>query len=242
MPSSLVSVLLVLASAFCAAAASADSHQHQNAVVLHHRIHHPIAPQLPFSQRALVLPDSSFQPLQSPADYIAQVALHLDGLALNLDDLWYQLALERTDDKAEAQWDVSAVKLCHLASSKFEQVVLHASAGPESAPFALDYFLSPVPHDGSCHQPTKKKTKSEPLVAQLDSFASKINALNTTISVRLPGLPPLPELRTPPPLTETGEPVVPVPEKSFLQKYWLYIVAVLIALLMSGGPPEEEKK
>jgi hypothetical protein len=37
-------------------------------------------------------------------------------------------------------------------------------------------------------------------------------------------------LRTPPPLTQDGEPVKPEPEKSFLQKYWMYIAVVLLAL------------
>ena len=39
-----------------------------------------------------------------------------------------------------------------------------------------------------------------------------------------------PQLRVPPPLTATGDPVVQVPEKTFLQKYWLYIVIALGAL------------
>ena len=40
-------------------------------------------------------------------------------------------------------------------------------------------------------------------------------------------------LRTPPPLTAEGEPVKPEPEKTFLQKYWLYIVAAMFALRKS---------
>lgn len=39
-----------------------------------------------------------------------------------------------------------------------------------------------------------------------------------------------PQLRVPPPLTATGDPIVPEPEKTFLQKYWHYIVIALIAL------------
>jgi hypothetical protein len=39
-----------------------------------------------------------------------------------------------------------------------------------------------------------------------------------------------PELRTPPPLTPQGEPVQPVPEQSFIQKYWIYILIALGAL------------
>jgi hypothetical protein len=55
------------------------------------------------------------------------------------------------------------------------------------------------------------------------------------------GFPYRPELRAPPPLTATGDPVVQVPEKTFLQKYWLYLVIALGAVrtlhfLFSMGP------
>ena len=39
-----------------------------------------------------------------------------------------------------------------------------------------------------------------------------------------------PELRAPPPLTPEGQIVTPEPEKSFLQKYWIYILAVMVVL------------
>jgi len=35
---------------------------------------------------------------------------------------------------------------------------------------------------------------------------------------------------------------VPVPEKSFIQKYWFYIVAGLLALVLAGGGEEEPSK
>jgi hypothetical protein len=38
-----------------------------------------------------------------------------------------------------------------------------------------------------------------------------------------------PELRAPPPLSEKGEPIKPLEEKSFLQKYWIYIAIFLAA-------------
>ncbi len=44
-----------------------------------------------------------------------------------------------------------------------------------------------------------------------------------------------PQLRTPPPLTQQGTPVEPVPERSFIQKYWVYIVVALAALGQSIG-------
>ena len=45
-----------------------------------------------------------------------------------------------------------------------------------------------------------------------------------------------PELRSPPPLTPEGQVVTPEPEKSFLQKYWFYILAVMVVLGQSSPP------
>jgi len=48
-----------------------------------------------------------------------------------------------------------------------------------------------------------------------------------------------PELRSPPPLTPEGQVVTPEPEKSFIQKYWIYILAVMVVLgQFSFCPPE----
>ena len=47
-----------------------------------------------------------------------------------------------------------------------------------------------------------------------------------------------PRLKTPPPLSPEGQPIKPVVEKSFIQKYWMYIVPVLILLRkLSCTPP-----
>ena len=39
-----------------------------------------------------------------------------------------------------------------------------------------------------------------------------------------------PELRSPPPLTPEGQVVTPEPEKTFIQKYWVYILAFMVVL------------
>jgi len=39
-------------------------------------------------------------------------------------------------------------------------------------------------------------------------------------------------------LTATGDPVIQVPEKTFIQKYWLYIVIALGALLIAPSGEE----
>lgn len=50
-----------------------------------------------------------------------------------------------------------------------------------------------------------------------------------------------PELRSPPPLTPEGQVVKPEPEKTFLQKYWVYILALVIILGQSSFFPPERR-
>ncbi|KAJ7904648.1 hypothetical protein B0H14DRAFT_3421406 [Mycena olivaceomarginata] len=141
------------------------------------------------------------------------------------------LAQDLTQFAEELQMVKGALYQCHLNQATSETIILHATH--EGKPYSLDYFVAPTPHNGAC----PKKSKGSLL-----SFASNIGGLNTTVEVRLPRLPPLPELRVPPPLTPAGEPVVPVPEQSLFRKYWMYGAAILIALMLSGGPEEEPAK
>lgn len=39
-----------------------------------------------------------------------------------------------------------------------------------------------------------------------------------------------PELRSPPPLTPEGKVVTPEPERSFIQKYWVYVLGFVVIL------------
>ncbi|KAF9268109.1 hypothetical protein L218DRAFT_892844 [Marasmius fiardii PR-910] len=139
--------------------------------------------------------------------------------------IMYQVAIER-----EGRWDVSSVKWCHLPKVLEETLVLHMSES--STPYAADYFVSPIPHDGGCPAFAKNE---DSVSVKFDNLAK----LNTTVVLKTARLPPLPELRAPPPLTPEGKPAETIPEKSFIQKYWMYVAAGLIALFMAGGPPEE---
>ncbi|KAJ6515759.1 hypothetical protein C8R45DRAFT_1086927 [Mycena sanguinolenta] len=193
-----------------------------------HRIYEPNQPETPFIARGTVLIPSNGAPSFQPSASLSQDLTQFAEKIQTVKDAMYQVALE-LDDARPGEWDVvSAVKVSHLNQATSETIILHATHGGK--PYGLDYFVAPIPHDGVC----PKKSKDS-----LRSFASNIGSLNTTVAVRLPHMPPLPELRVPPPLTPEGEPVVPVPEKSFFQKYWLYGVAILLALMLSGGAEEE---
>ncbi|KAJ7638966.1 hypothetical protein FB45DRAFT_904385 [Roridomyces roridus] len=198
---------------------------------VHHRLYEPNQPESHFSPRGVIhIPDSgdaSFEPSASLAQELTDWSEKLQSVKGAL----YQIALERNGDVIARQWDTSAVKVCHLSQATKETFILHTTHAGE--PYALDYFVSPTPHNGAC----PKKSKNA-----LHSFANNLGSLNTTLVVRSNRVPPLPELRAPPQLTPEGAPVVPVPEKTFIQKYWLYGMAIVLALLMSGGAPEEEGK
>jgi len=194
-----------------------------------HRIHDPLAPSpLPFSERGILSVSSSSQSLVASAS-LGDDLLQFAETAQSLNGALYQVALEREGDEHQGEWSISSVKACHLPKSTSETFIIHQTS--DSKPFALDYFISPVPHDGSC---SNTKAGSNP-----NKFHQ---TYNTTLSLRSPRLPPLPELRKPPPLTPQGEPVKLVPEQSFIQKYWMYSLVALAALLLTSGGEEEVPK
>ncbi|KAG7449034.1 uncharacterized protein BT62DRAFT_1073570 [Guyanagaster necrorhizus] len=190
-----------------------------------HRGVHPDLDEQPFSLRGqLLLNDNTlaFTPSPSFSSDLFSFAQTLTELNLDNDRASYQVALDRSPS-----WEISSVKFCHLAQPFAEDLILYTTLVNPSTPYAINYFVSPIPQDGSC-----------PETFWVD--VSHAGPINTTITLRARHFPPLPELRTPPPLTPQGEPVQPPEEKSFFQKYWMYIAAVLIALTLSGGAPEEE--
>ncbi|KAL0563768.1 hypothetical protein V5O48_018295 [Marasmius crinis-equi] len=199
-------------------------------VNVYHRLHIPNGPQSDFSQRGAIaieeIQSPTYQASESSPQHFTQFASVLkDTTKQDSEHALYQVALEHNGN-----WDISSVKWCHLPQITSETLILHTNEA-SSEPYGIDYFVSPIPHDGAC-------PANSPASPSLDHLAN----LNTTVLVRTPRLPPLPELRVPPPLTPEGKPVEPVPEKSFIQKYWMYIAAALIALMVSGGPPDESQQ
>ncbi|KAK7061842.1 hypothetical protein R3P38DRAFT_2831866 [Favolaschia claudopus] len=196
-----------------------------------HRIHEPTQPEHPFLPRGTLHITDNGIPAFEPATSLSQDLTQFADEIQAVKGATYQLALE-LDESQPGRWEVvSGVKVCHLNSATSEIILLHSTRAGK--PYALDYFVAPIPHNGAC----PKKSRGP---ASLRSFAQNVATLNTTIEIRLPRIPPLPELRVPPPLTPEGQPVVPPPEQSFFRKYWMYGAAILIALMLSGGPEEEQ--
>ena len=74
---------------------------------------------------------------------------------------------------------------CHLAHATAEHFTLHLSGAGE--PYALDYFVGPVPHDGAC--PRRKSRKAG---ASAGSSPAQFRPIaNTTVALRSPTFPPL---------------------------------------------------
>ncbi|GJE84069.1 hypothetical protein PsYK624_001440 [Phanerochaete sordida] len=214
------------------------------------RIFHPARPSEPFVDRgalqlaypphghragpvaAAFVQDADATPA---AEYVkAYVAANADAAdaeePVDLDAALYQLALVHPGDTQSAQWHVSSVKACHLAHATAEHFTLHLSAAGE--PYALDYFVGPVPHDGACTGSAKARRR---LLAEHGTRIA-----NSSVALKAPTHPPLPSLRAPPQLSAEGKVVVPPAEKSFIQKYWMYIAIAFLALAVSGSPAEEE--
>ncbi|KAJ4481702.1 hypothetical protein C8J55DRAFT_512348 [Lentinula edodes] len=214
--------LLILA--VCAAASNVN---------IHHRIFVPGAPELPFVERG-VIDNLRFQPSSTLSQHWLDFETALEDLLstpeVDLGRVLYQVALEREG----ADRDISSVKLCHIPLITSESIILHTPhLAQNNAPYAINYFVTPIPDDGACPR------LGSGLVSLPSPFQA-LSKLNTTIIHKPATQPPQPQLRTPPQLTAEGAPVQPPSEKSFVQKYWMYIVAVLFALLMTGGGPEEE--
>ncbi|KAH9966099.1 hypothetical protein BC827DRAFT_1182099 [Russula dissimulans] len=188
-----------------------------HAFKLHHRILNPSLPQPPFLQRAQILLDTAGNPRIDP------LPGHFEPFA-EVRDALYQLALDPQPGASHSLWLISSVKACHLVSSANEHVVLHLPY-PGGTPFAFEYYLDSAPSDGSC----------PPVQVSGPTLALP---KNITITTTIPRRPPSPELRVPPPLTATGDPIVQEPEKTFLQKYWLYILIALGALIITPAGEE----
>ncbi|TBU49587.1 hypothetical protein BD309DRAFT_976921 [Dichomitus squalens] len=201
-----------------------------------HRVFHPSLPAAPFSERATLhllgsgpAAQTSLVPSETFADDLLEYASAVEGL----NGALYQVALEHPGDADQTQWATSSFPACHLPSSTSESFTVHLDQ--HGTPLSLDYFLAPIPHNGACPKPKSRKAS-----ASAGSSPAQFRPIaNTTVAFRFPTFPPLPALRVPPPVTAEGKPVEAVREKSFIEKYWMYMVIALIAMTFAPAPAEE---
>ncbi|CAE7120815.1 unnamed protein product [Rhizoctonia solani] len=184
------------------------------AVHIHHRIRLPGAEPVPFSHKGTVVltpAGPSYSPAGAFRDQLAE-------WISSSPDARYDIALETQENPDD--WPRSSVKLCHLSAAYEEFLTLHKTVSGDI--FALDYHLDSVPKNGVCpHKPAAMYIAS------------------TDIQIKSPSPAFTPRLKVPPPIGSDGQPTKPVPEKSFIQKYWMYIVPGLIILLVLPAGPED---
>lgn len=90
---------------------------------------------------------------------------------------------------------------CHLSQVTSQTIILHTK---NATPFAVDYFVSPIPPDGSCprpgSEPQSKATSQSPFAV----FAENIRGLNSTVLLKSSHTPPLYEINYLPLSLPTG--------------------------------------
>jgi hypothetical protein len=205
---------------------------------LFHRLVSPSSTQeaSPFTPRALLSlhPELRLVPDSNPAlSFAFSEEEQGDGPSALPRDALYQLALVRPGDMHEGHFAISTVKACHLLDPNVNADRITLLQSPRDGSLqSVEYFLEGIPHDARC----PRKSKKNPAGLKLRSLEeiSLFDGRNTTIAFKQPRHPPLPVLKTPPPLSAEGTPVQPPQEKSFLQKYWMYIAIAVLGLSKSG--------
>jgi len=142
----------------------------------------------------------------------------------------YQVALERPGFREE-DWTFTSTKACFLTTRVADSIAVILNR--DGTPMSLNYDILGTASNGAC---PNSHTHAKNSHAHSRASQSAIFT-NTTVSLTRPHQPPLPILKAPPLMTPDGKPVVPPPEKSLIQKYWIYAVPVLMLLLLA---PEED--
>ncbi|KAG9307494.1 hypothetical protein G9A89_017324 [Geosiphon pyriformis] len=121
------------------------------------------------------------------------------------------------DDENQKQTFVSFTKWCLLQSSNFEdEIIVHLNH--ENKLFHFDYYTA----QSRCNQ-------NSPETASFKTSVQTIKAVKGVV----------PKLAKAAPIRPDGTVEPPHEEKTFLQKYWIYIVPLLLILMFGGGPAEE---
>ncbi|KAJ3123912.1 Guanine nucleotide-binding protein subunit beta-2-like 1 [Nowakowskiella sp. JEL0407] len=132
------------------------------------------------------------------------------------ENAFYNVLIKKKD--AEDALSQFSFKLCSFQAGGFQEFIT-AHFDANGSPFHVDY----VANEGNCSAPVSTK--------KLGKKAFKPQVFTTRVSDGArPILEQLPELRP----DGTQE-----PPKTFLQKYWIYLVPLAIILLMGGGDAPE---
>ncbi|KAG0369493.1 hypothetical protein BC939DRAFT_446310 [Gamsiella multidivaricata] len=133
---------------------------------------------------------------------------------------FYQIKLK---DESRGWEAMSSIKSCLLLASDFqEEITLHLDR--DNQIFAFDYYTT----ESKC----ESDHKNEFALTSLDRFKSvKVDLIGSASGpkahyVRAQAMK----------VDQTGQPET---EKTFFQKYWVYIVPIVLVMLFTGGEPEK---
>ncbi|WVN85091.1 uncharacterized protein L203_100233 [Cryptococcus depauperatus CBS 7841] len=129
---------------------------------------------------------------------------------------WYQVGLQLGD--SEDAWLFTSTRSCYLTTPPTIQVHLDGLRPVSISVQSSDIFVD-------CAGNTNVKLPSDISIVDFVTAVPEITLL-----------PPL----GPPPVVDstTGAPITPPPEKTFLQKYWMYIVGLALFFAVQMGPDE----
>ncbi|KAF9352380.1 ER membrane protein complex subunit 10 [Mortierella sp. AD094] len=133
---------------------------------------------------------------------------------------FYQIKLK---DESRGWEAMSSVKSCLLVASDFqEEITLHLDQ--DHRVFAFDYYTTA----SKCENDHKR----EYTLKSLDQFKSiKVDLATSEVGPKA-RFAKAQAIK----IDQTGKPEV---EKTFIQKYWVYIVPVVLMVLFTGGEPEK---
>ncbi|CAG8611335.1 9034_t:CDS:2, partial [Paraglomus occultum] len=154
-----------------------------------------------------------------PSMAVAQYVDAKNALYVNKgeDEIYF---IKIVDNENTEQSYLSFTKLCLLWASKFEdEIIIHLDSSNNL--YHFDYYTA-VDH---CNGTEMDDARFKTTVQTIKS---------------IPG--PRPKLHGPVPVAEDGTVIGPPPEKSFIQKYWVYILPLILIMLVNSAPPEEGRE
>ncbi|KAG8900776.1 hypothetical protein FRB99_005766 [Tulasnella sp. 403] len=194
---------------------------------VYHRLLVPDDRITPFSTRGTIeVSDATglvFRPAESATRELKTWLAQTQDNPASFEQGFYQLAVQLRKQDGPEDWVFQSVRWCHVPISTTDVISLQKAS--DSGYYAFDYYVAPVPRDGSCPS------------GQAGNVANVLS--NTTVALRDVNYPPVTILRRPVLLSETGEPIKPPVEKTFWQKYWVYIIGGVLVLLLAAPEPED---
>ncbi|WVW83604.1 hypothetical protein I302_105625 [Kwoniella bestiolae CBS 10118] len=136
---------------------------------------------------------------------------------------WYQVGVQLGEHDVQEEWLIGSTRSCYLSSSPPKiQIHLTSTSTPSS--------ISILPSSSS-HTCSSNSTTSVKLPSRLSDL--KVDFPQNTQKTFGPSLAPPPTVDP-----STGAPAPPEVEKTFFQKYWMYIVGIALFFAVQMGPDE----